>query len=565
MVAAPAAAAQPPRPEPRGPIPIDEVEPVSEIVRRFSTGAMSYGSISAEAHQTLAIAMNRLGGRSNTGEGGEDPDRFVPDVNGDLRRSAVKQVASGRFGVTSEYLVNADDLQIKMAQGAKPGEGGQLPGHKVYPWIAKTRYSTPGVGLISPPPHHDIYSIEDLAQLIHDLKNANPRARVHVKLVAEVGVGTVAAGVSKAHADVVLISGHDGGTGAAPLTSLKHAGAPWELGLAETQQTLLRARLRDRIVVQADGQLKTGRDVVIAALLGAEEFGFASAPLVVSGCIMMRVCHLDTCPVGVATQNPELRKRFTGTAGVRGQLLRVHRRGGARVPGRAGIAQLEEAVGRTDLLDSERAVGHWKAAGLDLAPILHMPALPEGAATRNTTTQDHGIERALDNTLIQLAEGALQDAKPVTLDLPVRNVNRTVGTMLGYEVTRRWGGKGLPDDTILVRFRGSAGQSFGAFLPRGITLRLAGDANDYLGKGLSGGRIIVAPDPDASFVAEEQIIAGNVIGYGATGGRDVPPRCGGRAVLRAELGRHRGGRGHRRPWLRVHDRRRRGRARPRRP
>ena len=506
-------------PQPRAPIPIDEVEPVCEIVRRFSTGAMSYGSISAEAHQTLAIAMNRLGGRSNTGEGGEDPDRFVPDANGDLRRSAVKQVASGRFGVTSEYLVNADDLQIKMAQGAKPGEGGQLPGHKVYPWIAKTRYSTPGVGLISPPPHHDIYSIEDLAQLIHDLKNANPRARVHVKLVAEVGVGTVAAGVSKAHADVVLISGHDGGTGAAPLTSLKHAGAPWELGLAETQQTLLRAKLRDRIVVQADGQMKTGRDVIIAALLGAEEFGFATAPLVVSGCIMMRVCHLDTCPVGVATQNPELRKRFSGRPEFVVNFFEFIAEEVREYLAALGFRTLEEAVGRTDLLDSEQAVGHWKAAGLDLAPILHMPALPEGSATRNTTTQDHGIARALDNTLIQLAEGALQDGKPVTLDLPVRNVNRTVGTMLGYEVTRRWGGKGLPDDTILVRFTGSAGQSFGAFLPRGITLRLTGDANDYLGKGLSGGRIIVAPDPGAVFVAEEQIIAGNVIGYGATAGQ----------------------------------------------
>ena len=518
-VADTAAGTHPPRPLPEGPIPIDEVEPVGEIVRRFSTGAMSYGSISAEAHQTLAIAMTRLGGRSNPGEGGEDSDRFVPDANGDLRRSAVKQVASGRFGVTSEYLVNADDLQIKMAQGAKPGEGGQLPGHKVYPWIARTRYSTPGVGLISPPPHHDIYSIEDLAQLIHDLKNANPRARVHVKLVAEVGVGTVAAGVSKAHADVVLISGHDGGTGAAPLTSLKHAGAPWELGLAETQQTLLRARLRDRIVVQADGQLKTGRDVIIAALLGAEEFGFASAPLVVSGCIMMRVCHLDTCPVGVATQNPELRKRFNGKPEFVVNFFEFIAEEVREYLAAMGFRTLEEAVGRTDLLDSERAVGHWKASGLDLAPILHIPALPEGADTRNTTTQDHGIERALDNTLIQLAEGALQDAKPVTLDLPVRNVNRTVGTMLGYEVTRRWGGKGLPDDTIGVRFRGSAGQSFGAFLPHGITLRLAGDANDYLGKGLSGGRIIVAPDPEATFVAEEQIIAGNVIGYGATAGQ----------------------------------------------
>ncbi len=502
----------------RTPIPVEEVEPVAAIVRRFSTGAMSYGSISAEAHETLAIAMNRLGGKSNTGEGGEDPGRFLPDANGDLRRSAVKQVASGRFGVTSEYLVNADDLQIKMAQGAKPGEGGQLPGNKVYPWIARTRYSTPGVGLISPPPHHDIYSIEDLAQLIHDLKNANPAARVHVKLVAEVGVGTVAAGVSKAHADVVLISGHDGGTGAAPLTSIKHAGAPWELGLAETQQTLLRNGLRDRIVVQADGQLKTGRDVVVAALLGAEEFGFASAPLVVSGCVMMRVCHLDTCPVGVATQNPELRKRFTGRPEFVVNFFEFIAQEVREYLAALRFRTLDEAIGRADLLDTARAVGHWKAAGLDLAPVLHVPDLPEGAARHRTTSQDHGLDRALDNTLIQLAEGALQDGTPVVLDLPVRNVNRTVGTMLGYEVTRRWGAKGLPDDTIHVRFEGSAGQSFGAFLPPGITLRLAGDANDYLGKGLSGGRLIVAPDPAAPFPAEEQIIAGNVIGYGATGG-----------------------------------------------
>jgi len=500
------------------PIPIDEVEPISSIVTRFSTGAMSYGSISAEAHQTLAIAMNRLGGRSNTGEGGEDPDRYVPDANGDLRRSAVKQVASGRFGVTSEYLVNADDLQIKMAQGAKPGEGGQLPGNKVYPWIAKTRYSTPGVGLISPPPHHDIYSIEDLAQLIHDLKNANPAARVHVKLVSEVGVGTVAAGVSKAHADVVLISGHDGGTGAAPLTSLKHAGAPWELGLAETQQTLLRGGLRDRIVVQADGQLKTGRDVIIATLLGAEEFGFASAPLVVAGCVLMRVCHLDTCPVGVATQNPELRKRFTGKPEFVVNFFEFIAQEVREYLAALGFRTLDEAVGRADRLDTVRAVSHWKAAGLDLTRVLHVPASAVDATRRHTVAQDHGIERALDNTLIQLAEGALQDGTAVALELPVRNVNRTVGTMLGYEVTKRWGGEGLPDDTIHVRFRGSAGQSFGAFLPRGITLRLAGDANDYLGKGLSGGRIIVAPDPDAAFAAEEQIIAGNVIGYGATGG-----------------------------------------------
>ena len=479
---------------------------------------MSYGSISAEAHETLAIAMNRLGGRSNTGEGGEDAGRFIPDANGDLRRSAVKQVASGRFGVTSEYLVNADDLQIKMAQGAKPGEGGQLPGHKVYPWIARTRHSTPGVGLISPPPHHDIYSIEDLAQLIHDLKNANPPARVHVKLVAEVGVGTVAAGVSKAHADVVLISGHDGGTGAAPLTSIKHAGAPWELGLAETQQTLLRNELRDRIVVQVDGQLKTGRDVVIAALLGAEEFGFATAPLVVSGCVMMRVCHLDTCPVGVATQNPELRKRFTGRPEFVVNFFEFIAEEVREYLAALGFRTLAEAVGQAELLDTAEATAHWKAAGLDLARCCTSPTCRPARPGTTRTTQDHGLDRALDNTLIQLAEGALHDAKPVPLELPVRNVNRTVGTMLGYEVTRRWGGEGLPDNTIRVRFSGSAGQSFGAFLPRGITLRLAGDANDYLGKGLSGGRIIVAPDPAAPFAAETQIIAGNVIGYGATGG-----------------------------------------------
>jgi glutamate synthase (NADPH/NADH) large chain len=500
------------------PVPLNEVEPAASIVRRIATGAMSYGSISAEAHQTLAIAMNRLGARSNTGEGGEDPDRFTPESNGDLRRSAVKQVASGRFGVTSEYLVNADDLQIKMAQGAKPGEGGQLPGNKVYPWIAKTRYSTPGVGLISPPPHHDIYSIEDLAQLIHDLKNANPAARVHVKLVSEVGVGTVAAGVSKAHADVVLISGHDGGTGAAPLTSLKHAGAPWELGLAETQQTLLRNKLRDRIVVQADGQLKTGRDVIIAALLGAEEFGFASAPLVVSGCIMMRVCHLDTCPVGVATQNPELRARFSGKPEFVVTFFEFIAEEVREYLARLGFRSLEEIVGRVDLLDAALAVEHWKASGLDLSPVLYAPPLLDGAATRCVTTQDHGLDKALDNMLIQLAEGALEEGRPVRLELPIRNVNRTVGTMLGYEVTRRWGGEGLPDNTIDISFDGSAGQSFGAFLPRGITLRLAGDANDYLGKGLSGGRLVVRPPVAVPFVAEEQVIAGNVIGYGATGG-----------------------------------------------
>ncbi|HZB29539.1 MAG TPA: glutamate synthase large subunit [Streptosporangiaceae bacterium] len=502
----------------RAPVPIEEVEPATEIVKRFATGAMSYGSISAEAHETLAIAMNRLGGKSNTGEGGEDPERFVPDANGDLRRSAVKQVASGRFGVTSEYLTNADDLQIKMAQGAKPGEGGQLPGHKVYPWIAKTRHSTPGVGLISPPPHHDIYSIEDLAQLIHDLKNSNPAARVHVKLVAEVGVGTVAAGVSKAHADVVLISGHDGGTGASPLTSIKHAGAPWELGLAETQQTLLVNRLRDRIVVQTDGQLKTGRDVIIAALLGAEEYGFSTAPLVVSGCVMMRVCHLDTCPVGVATQNPELRKRFTGRPEFVVNFFEFVAEEVREYLAALGFRSLDEAIGHAELIDTRKAIDHWKASGLDLTPILHKPELPAGAALCRTTEQDHGLEKALDNTLIQLAEGAIAYGDPVKLELPVRNVNRTVGTMLGHEVTRKWGGAGLPDSTIDVTFTGSAGQSFGAFVPRGITLRLIGDANDYLGKGLSGGRITVRPSPESPFRAEDHIVAGNVALYGATSG-----------------------------------------------
>jgi glutamate synthase (NADPH/NADH) large chain len=499
-------------------VPLDEVEPVSEIVKRFSTGAMSYGSISAEAHETLAIAMNRLGGKSNTGEGGEDPIRFEVLANGDSKRSAIKQVASGRFGVTSEYLVNADDIQIKMAQGAKPGEGGQLPGHKVYPWIAATRHSTPGVGLISPPPHHDIYSIEDLAQLIHDLKNANNEARVHVKLVAEVGVGTVAAGVSKAHADVVLISGHDGGTGASPLTSLKHAGAPWELGLAETQQTLLLNDLRDRIVVQVDGQLKTGRDVVIGALLGAEEFGFATAPLVVSGCVMMRVCHLDTCPVGVATQNPELRQRFTGKPEFVVNFFEYIAEEVRELLAELGFRTLEEAIGQAELLDTRAAIDHWKASGLDLSPILHVPELAEGKSRHRTTVQDHGLDKALDNELIAQATAALERAEPVRIASPVRNVNRTVGTMLGAELTRRYGGAGLPDDTILVDLHGSAGQSFGAFLPRGITLRLSGDANDYTGKGLSGGRVIVHPPADAPLVAEHNVIAGNVILYGATAG-----------------------------------------------
>ncbi|MFI1091392.1 glutamate synthase large subunit [Streptomyces sp. NPDC020917] len=495
-------------------VPVEEVEPVSEIVKRFSTGAMSYGSISREAHETLAIAMNQLGGKSNTGEGGEDPDRLYDPA----RRSAIKQVASGRFGVTSEYLVNADDIQIKMAQGAKPGEGGQLPGHKVYPWVAGTRHSTPGVGLISPPPHHDIYSIEDLAQLIHDLKNANPRARVHVKLVSEVGVGTVAAGVSKAHADVVLISGHDGGTGASPLTSLKHAGGPWELGLAETQQTLLLNGLRDRIVVQTDGQLKTGRDVVIAALLGAEEFGFATAPLVVSGCVMMRVCHLDTCPVGVATQNPVLRERFSGKPEFVVNFFEFIAEEVREILAELGFRTIEEAVGHAELIDATRAVDHWKAQGLDLAPLLYVPELPEGAARHRTTEQDHGLDRALDNELIQLAAEALESGAPVRAQVQVRNVNRTVGTMLGHEVTKKYGGAGLPDDTVDITLTGSAGQSFGAFLPRGITLRLEGDANDYVGKGLSGGRVVVRPDRGADHLAEYSTIAGNTIAYGATAG-----------------------------------------------
>ena len=498
------------------PISVDEVEPISEIIKRFSTGAMSYGSISAEAHETLAIAMNRLGGKSNTGEGGEEPERNLPMANGDSKRSAIKQVASGRFGVNSNYLVNSDDIQIKIAQGAKPGEGGQLPGNKVYPWIAKARYSTPGVGLISPPPHHDIYSIEDLAQLIHDLKNANKNARVHVKLVAEVGVGTVAAGVSKAHADVVLISGHDGGTGASPLTSLKHAGAPWELGLAETQQTLLLNGLRDRIVVQTDGQLKTGRDVVIAALLGAEEYGFATAPLVVSGCIMMRVCHLDTCPVGVATQNPELRKNFTGKPEFVETFFEYIAEEVREILAQLGYRTLLEAVGHVESLDTRKAVEHWKAAGLNLEPLLVRPDVD--SPLHNTIKQDHGLDAALDNTLIKLSEAALVKAEAVRIDLPVRNVNRTVGTMLGAEITRKYGAEGLPEGTIDVTLHGSAGQSLGAFIPKGLTIRLYGDSNDYVGKGISGGRVIVRPDEKASFKSEDNVIAGNVIGYGATAG-----------------------------------------------
>ena len=500
----------------RAPISIDEVEPISQIVKRFSTGAMSYGSVSQEVHETLAIAMNRIGGKSNTGEGGEDASRFLPMANGDSKNSAIKQVASGRFGVTSNYLTNATDIQIKVAQGAKPGEGGQLPGFKVYPWIAQARLSTPGVGLISPPPHHDIYSIEDLAQLIHDLKNANTEARVHVKLVAEVGVGTVAAGVSKAHADVVLISGHDGGTGASPLTSLKHAGAPWELGLAETQQTLLLNNLRDRIVVQADGQMKTGRDVVIAALLGAEEFGFATAPLVVSGCIMMRVCHLDTCPVGIATQNPELRKKFSGKPEFVETFFEYIAEEVREILASLGYKTLLEAIGHVENLDTRAAIDHWKASGLDLSPLLMRPDVD--SPLHNTTKQDHGLAAALDNKLIELSKAALESKESVRIDVPVRNVNRTVGTMLGAEITRRYGSEGLPAGTIDVTLHGSAGQSLGAFIPQGLTIRMYGDANDYVGKGISGGRVIVRPDEKATFKSESNVISGNVIGYGATSG-----------------------------------------------
>jgi glutamate synthase (NADPH/NADH) large chain len=506
----------------RPPVPLEEVEPATEIVKRFATGAMSYGSISAEAHETLAIAMNRLGGRSNCGEGGEHVSRYERDPNGDWRRSAIKQVASARFGVTSHYLTNCSDIQIKMAQGAKPGEGGQLPGGKVYPWIAEVRHSTPGVGLISPPPHHDIYSIEDLKQLIHDLKNANPQARIHVKLVSENGVGTVAAGVSKAHADVVLISGHDGGTGATPLTSMKHAGAPWELGLAETQQTLLLNGLRDRIVVQVDGQMKTGRDVMIAALLGAEEFGFATAPLVVTGCIMMRVCHLDTCPVGVATQNPVLRERFTGKPEFVENFFMFIAEEVREYMAQLGFRTLNEAVGQVNALDTTLARAHWKAHKLDLTPVLHEPESPfMNQDLYCSSSQDHGLDKALDQQLIVMSREALDSGTPVRFSTTISNVNRTVGTMLGHEVTKAYGGQGLPDGTIDITFDGSAGNSFGAFVPKGITLRVYGDANDYVGKGLSGGRIVVRPSDNApqNYVAEDNIIGGNVALFGATSGQ----------------------------------------------
>jgi glutamate synthase (NADPH/NADH) large chain len=510
------------------PVPIEEVEPVEAIVRRFKTGGMSYGSISPEAHQALAIAMNRLGGKSNSGEGGEDPARYIPLPNGDSRSSAIKQVASARFGVTSLYLTNARELQIKIAQGAKPGEGGQLPGRKVYPWIARVRHSTPGVGLISPPPHHDIYSIEDLAELIYNLKNANPQARITVKLVSEVGVGTIAAGVAKGHADVILISGYDGGTGASPQTGIKHAGLPWELGLSETHQTLLANDLRSRVVLETDGQLRTGRDVVIGALLGAEEFGFATGPLVTLGCTMMRVCHLDTCPVGVATQNPELRKHFSGDPAYVVNFMRFVAQEVRELMAQLGFRTFDELIGRTDRLvprppngrrEGPGAFGAWKAQGVDLSALLARPEVPPEVGRRSGKPQEHGMEQTLDRqVLIPACEPALSRGERVHVSLPIGNANRSVGTMLGSEVTRRYGAAGLPDDTIRLDFAGSAGQSFGAFLPRGITLTISGDCNDYVGKGLSGGKIVVSPPADAAFTPEENIIIGNVALYGATSG-----------------------------------------------
>ena len=504
---------------PAEPVPLNEVEPASAIVRRFKTGAMSYGSISKEAHETLAIAMNRIGAKSNTGEGGEDPARYVPDANGDSRNSAIKQVASARFGVTSEYLVNAQELQIKMAQGAKPGEGGQLPGSKVYPWIAEVRHSTPGVGLISPPPHHDIYSIEDLAELIHDLKNANSGARINVKLVSEVGVGTVAAGVAKAHADVVLISGAEGGTGASPVSSIKHAGLPWELGIAETHQTLLLNDLRSRIVVEADGQLKTGRDVVIAALLGAEEFGFATAPIIVMGCVMMRVCHLNTCPVGVATQDPELRAKFTGDPAHVVNFMEFVAEEVRELMAELGFRSMNEMIGRVDCLEPRRAIDHWKARGIDLSPLLHRPEVAPSVGTYCQIAQDHGLDRALDNTrLVDLVLPQLERGETVRETLNIGNPDRVTGTILGSEITRRYGAAGLPEDRVQLTFNGSAGQSFGAFIPAGLTLILVGDSNDYIGKGLSGGKIIVKPPPGSTFAPEENVIIGNVAFYGATSG-----------------------------------------------
>jgi len=501
------------------PIPIEEVESVDSIVKRFKTGAMSFGSIGQEVHETMAIAMNRLGARSNTGEGGEDPSRFIPLSNGDSKCSAIKQVASGRFGVTSEYLVSAKEIQIKMAQGAKPGEGGQLPGRKVYPWVAKVRHSTPGVGLISPPPHHDIYSIEDLAELIHDLKNANQHARINVKLVSEVGVGTIAAGVAKGHADVVLISGSDGGTGASPRTSVKYAGLPWELGLAETHQTLVLNNLRSRITVETDGQLKTGRDVVIAALLGAEEFGFGTMPLVVLGCVMMRICNLDTCPVGVATQNPALRSFFTGKPEHLINFMRFVAEDMREIMAHLGFRNVNEMIGRTDKLQFNSSIDHWKASKVDVSKMLYQPNVSPEIGRYCQISQDHGLDKSLDQQrLLELCKLAIIQGEPVRVTLPIKNVNRVVGTILGSEITRKYGGQGLNEDTIKLHLKGSAGQSLGAFVPKGITLELEGDANDYLGKGLSGGKIIIFPPKNSTFKADENIIIGNVAFYGATGG-----------------------------------------------
>ncbi|MBT8122384.1 MAG: glutamate synthase subunit alpha, partial [Gammaproteobacteria bacterium] len=500
------------------PVPLDEVEPAAEIVKRFATGAMSYGSISREAHSTLAIAMNRIGGKSNTGEGGEEPERFKPMADGNSARSAIKQVASGRFGVTTEYLVNADMIQIKMAQGAKPGEGGQLPGHKVDATIAKVRHSTAGVGLISPPPHHDIYSIEDLAQLIHDLKNANPRADISVKLVSEVGVGTVAAGVSKAHADHVTIAGYDGGTGASPLTSIKHAGSPWEIGLAETHQTLVMNNLRSRITVQVDGGMRTGRDVVFGALLGADEFGFATAPLIVEGCIMMRKCHLNTCPVGIATQDPVLRKRFTGKPEHVVNYFFFVAEEIRELMAKLGYRKFDDMIGQSQHINKRHAIDHWKAHGLDFSRILHKPEAAPGCNIYCSDKQDHGLDKALDNELIRQAQPALENRTPVQIEVPVKNTNRTVGTMLSGEVARRYGHAGLPEDTISITLRGTAGQSFGAFVAKGVSMTLIGEGNDYVGKGLSGGRLVVYPPAETPIVAEENIIVGNTVMYGAISG-----------------------------------------------
>ncbi|HWK72766.1 MAG TPA: glutamate synthase-related protein, partial [Povalibacter sp.] len=521
------------------PVPLEEVEPVESIMKRFKTGAMSYGSISKEAHETLAIAMNRIGGKSNTGEGGEDPERYRPLPNGDSKNSAIKQVASGRFGVTSEYLVSAQEIQIKMAQGAKPGEGGQLPGGKVYPPIAKTRHTTAGVGLISPPPHHDIYSIEDLAELIHDLKNANRRARISVKLVAEVGVGTIAAGVAKAHADVVLVSGYDGGTGASPQTSITHAGLPWELGLAETHQTLVMNDLRSRITVETDGQLKTGRDVVVAALLGAEEFGFATAPLVATGCIMMRVCHLNTCPAGVATQDPKLREKFAGKPEHVVNFMRFIAMEMRELMAQLGFRSIEEMVGRVDRLEARKAIAHWKAKGLDFSNLLYQPDAGSDVGRSCQMQQDHGLDKSLDITqLLDICQPAIERGEPVKAELTIRNINRVFGTITGSEVTRKYGAAGLPEDTIQIGLKGSAGQSFGAFLPRGMTFRLEGDANDYVGKGLSGGKLILYPPAGSPFKSWENIIVGNVALYGATSGEAYISGMGGERFCVRNSGAH---------------------------